>query len=101
MLFKVAAITAKDKLCRIIGRGLTPAKSAICFSTQYAERCTFEENGIANVLEWLGRDKPPAQYSGDLSLCVLDAGVKLLKERRADLYVLQMTIRVSGCPADT
>jgi len=81
---RVAAITAKDKLRRIINHGLSPSKGSICFSAQNAQACTLGEHGIANVLEWLGREAP-AMYSGDLSLFVLDAGVKLLQEGRADL----------------
>lgn len=87
---RVAAVTAKDKLRKIIGRGLSPAKKSICFSAQFAKDCTEEENGISNVEEWLGRPNPP-QYSGDLSLFVLDAGLKLLQEGRADLFYLTLS----------
>lgn len=87
---RVAAVTAKDKLRRIINHGLKPAEGAICFSAQNAGECSLAENGIADVEEWLGR-KAPEQYSADLSLFVLDAGVKLLEERRADLFYLTLS----------
>ncbi|KAF9891392.1 hypothetical protein FE257_004248 [Aspergillus nanangensis] len=87
---RVAAITAKDKLRRIINRGLSPAKGSICFSAQCAGECTLGENGIDNVEEWLGRSAPP-QYSGELSLFVLEAGLKLLREKRADLFYLTLS----------
>ncbi|KAL7787068.1 alkaline-phosphatase-like protein [Trichoderma ceciliae] len=88
---RVAAISAKDKLRRIINHGLSHSQSgAICFSAQCADKTTLEENGIANVEEWLGQPSPP-QYSGELSLYVLDAGIKLLQERRADLLYLTLS----------
>ncbi|KAF2122481.1 phosphonoacetate hydrolase [Lophiotrema nucula] len=78
---RVAAITAKDKLRRILQHGLNKENS-ICFSAQDASDET---------LKWLGRDKRPEQYSGDLSLFVLDAGLKILQEGRADLYYLTLS----------
>ncbi|KAL1878544.1 hypothetical protein VTK73DRAFT_7885 [Phialemonium thermophilum] len=87
---RVAAITAKDKLRRIINHGLSPQHGAICFSAQYANKTTLEDNGIADVDEWLGQPCPP-QYSGELSLYVLDAGLKLLQEGRADLLYLTLS----------
>ena len=87
---RVAAVTAKDKLRKIINHGLSPSNGAICFSAQHADQCTMAEHGIENVEEWLGKRTPP-QYSGDLSLFVLDAGVKLLEENRADLFYLTLS----------
>ncbi|OAG09807.1 Phosphonoacetate hydrolase [Paraphaeosphaeria sporulosa] len=86
---RVAAVTAKDKLRRILSHGLR-GTNAICFSSEYAESCTIEENGIEEVEAWIGR-KAPQQYSGDLSIYVLDAGVKLLEENRADLLYLTLS----------
>ena len=48
---RVGAITAKDKLRKILGHGL---KGAVCFSAEKAADCTLEENGIEDVEEWLG-----------------------------------------------
>lgn len=87
---RVAAITAKDKLRKIINHGLFPGKKAICFSAQYAGNCTESENGIKDVEQWLGRPAPP-QYSGELSIFTLDAGLKLLHENRADLFYLTLS----------
>lgn len=84
---RVAAITAKDKLRRILSHGLS---SAICFSAEKAGECTLEENGIEGVESWLGRSAP-SQYSADLSLYVLHAGIKLLEEKRADLFYLTLS----------
>jgi len=85
---RVAAVTAKDKLRAILKHGL--GGEAICFSAQYAASCTMEKNGIQDVEEWLGQ-KQPSQYSGELSLFVLDAGVKLLEEGKADLFYLTLS----------
>ncbi|ETS85394.1 hypothetical protein PFICI_03419 [Pestalotiopsis fici W106-1] len=87
---RVAAITAKDKLRRILAHGLQLNSGGICFSSEAADQCTLSENGIEGVEEWIGR-KAPTQYSGDLSLFVLDAGIKLLEEKRADLFYLTLS----------
>lgn len=86
---RVTAITAKDKLRKIINRGLFPGKN-ICFSAQKAFDCNIAEHGIENVEAWLNRPTPP-QYSGELSLFVLDAGLQLLHEDRADLFYLTLS----------
>jgi phosphonoacetate hydrolase len=87
---RVAAITAKDKLRRILNHGLSPSKGAICFSAQDAKSCTEAEHGISGVEQWLKRPAPD-QYSGDLSIFVLDAGLELLRENRADLFYLTLS----------
>ncbi|PVI01026.1 Phosphonoacetate hydrolase [Periconia macrospinosa] len=87
---RIAAITAKDKLRRIINRGVSTSKGSICFSAQNAGECTELEHGIKDVESWIGRAAPP-QYSGDLSLFVLDAGIKLLEEGRADVFYLTLS----------
>ena len=84
---RVAAVTAKDKLREILSHGLD---GAICFSSEKAGSCTLEENGITDVESWIGRPQP-SQYSGELSLYVLDAGVKLLEEDKADLFYLTLS----------
>lgn len=78
---RVAAITAKDKLRRIINHGLAGTDST-CFSAEYASD---------EIVQWLGRKSRPEQYSGDLSLFVLDAGIKLLQENKADLFYLTLS----------
>lgn len=87
---RVAAVTAKDKLRKIIGHGLEPANGAICFSSEKASSCTVAEHGVSDVENWIGRPAP-SQYSGDLSLYVLDAGVKILQEKRADFLYLTLS----------
>jgi phosphonoacetate hydrolase len=87
---RVAAITAKDKLRKILNHGLSAAQGAICFSSQEAASCTEAKHGIKDVERWLGRSAPD-QYSGDLSIYVLDAGLKLLKEKRAELFYLTLS----------
>lgn len=77
---RVAAVTAKDKLRKILSHGLDK-ENIICFSAQYADEAT---------QKWLGKPRP-SQYSGDLSLFVLDAGVKILEEHRADLLYLTLS----------
>lgn len=84
---RVAAVTAKDKLRRILSHDLD---GSICFSAEKAGSTSLEENGIENVESWIGRPAPQ-QYSGDLSLFVLDAGIKLLEEARADFLYLTLS----------
>lgn len=83
---RVAAITAKDKLRKMLGSGL----SGICFSSEKAKDATLEENGIENVEALVGR-KTPEMYSPDLSLFVLDAGIALLEQDRADVLYLSLS----------
>jgi len=87
---KVVSITAKDKLRKQLAKGLDCSKGHVSFSTEFVERCTMAENGIENALEWLGMEKP-GMYSMELSLFVLEAGIKLLQERRPDLLYLSLT----------
>lgn len=82
----VAAVTAKDKLRKVLGHNL----EGICFSSEKAGTCTLEEHGIDDVVELVGRPLPD-MYSGDLSLFVLDAGLALLKQKRAQLLYLSLS----------
>lgn len=87
---RVAAVTAKDKLRRILSHGVELANGSVSFSAEAAASCSLGENGVENVEEWIGR-AAPSQYSGDLSIFVLDAGVKLVEENRADLLYLTLS----------
>ena len=87
---KVVSITAKDKLRKQLGKGLDVSQGHVSFSSEFVERCTMAENGIENVLAFVGMDKPP-MYSMELSLLVLEAGIKLLETRRPDLLYLSLT----------
>jgi phosphonoacetate hydrolase len=86
----VAAITAKDKLRQMLGRGLRIGEDAVCFSSERADRCTQAEQGIADVETLVGRAKPD-MYSADLSLFVLDAGIRLVEQGRAQLLYLSLS----------
>src|SRR5207302_5740018 len=85
-----AAITAKDKLRRMLGRGLAIGDHGICFSSEQADRCTVAEHGIDNVEALVGRPTPD-MYSADLSLFVLDAGIRLVEQGRARLLYLSLS----------
>jgi len=81
-----AAVTAKDKLRRMLGHGM----AGICFSSECADACTQAEHGIEDVEALVGRPKPD-MYSADLSLFVLDAGIRLVERRRAELLYLSLS----------
>ena len=87
---KVVSITAKDKLRRQLGKNLDLSGGNVSFSSEYADRCTMAENGIENVLEFVGAAQPD-MYSEALSLFVLDAGIKLLEQSQRDLMYLSLT----------
>jgi phosphonoacetate hydrolase len=83
---KVAAITAKDKLRLMLSKGLR----GINFSSEFADRATRADNGIAEIEALVGRGKPD-QYSADLSLFVLDAGIKLVELGVAQFLYLSLS----------
>jgi phosphonoacetate hydrolase len=90
----VAAITAKDKLRRMLGKGIAigpgPRNGGICFSSEQADRCTLDEHGIEGVEGLVGRATPD-MYSADLSLFVLDVGIRLVEQGRAELLYLSLS----------
>jgi phosphonoacetate hydrolase len=83
---KVAVVTAKDKLRKLLGHRMT----GICFSSEKAADATTAENGIDNVLALVGMPVPSV-YSAELSEFVFAAGLKLLQTRRPDLMYLSTT----------
>jgi phosphonoacetate hydrolase len=83
---KVAVITAKDKLRKLLGHQM----QGICFSSECADKVTLAENGIVNVLEFVGMPLPSV-YSAALSEFVFVAGVKLMERERPDLMYLSTT----------
>jgi phosphonoacetate hydrolase len=83
---EVIAVTAKDKLRKALARDL----AGIAFSAEKAALCTLAEHGIADVPQLVGRDTPDP-YSPDLSLFVLDAGIRLIAERRPDIIYLSLS----------
>src|SRR5208283_2829034 len=84
---KVVAITAKDKLTKLLRHKI---KDGITFSSEKADKCTIKENGIENCLEYVGKSLPDV-YSGDLSLFVLEAGIKILEREKPDITYLSLT----------
>jgi phosphonoacetate hydrolase len=106
---KVAVVTAKDKLRKLLGHGLVGTGSAgptgsprgtgrtgqaissrICFSSEKADQLTLEEHGIEGMLERVGMPLPSV-YSAALSEFVFIAGVKLMERERPDLMYLSTT----------
>ena len=87
---RVVSITAKDKLRKQLQKDMDLSMGSVSFSSQYADRCIMKENGIENVLEFVGQPLPD-MYSAELSLFVLDAGIKLLEEQKPDLLYLSLT----------
>src|SRR5918911_462610 len=88
---KVAVVTAKDKLRTLLGHGLDMGSGrAIAFSSEKADKATRQENGIENVLDFVGMPLPDV-YSAELSEFVFAAGVKLLKSVRPDVMYLSTT----------
>ena len=88
---KVAVITAKDKLRRLLGNELGFGEGgAICFSSEKSDQVSFAENGIDNVLDLVGMEVPSV-YSAELSEFIFAAGVKLMETVRPDLMYLSTT----------
>lgn len=88
---KIAIVTAKDKLRRLLGHGLTlGADGATCFSSEKSDQATLEENGISGVVEMVGMPVPDV-YSAELSEFVFAAGVKIMERDRPDLMYLSTT----------
>jgi phosphonoacetate hydrolase len=89
--FKVAAVTAKDKLRSLLSHGLDYSDGrAIAFSSEKADQATMKDNGIDDVLNFVGLPLPEV-YSADLSEFVFAAGVKLVQHHRPDLMYLSTT----------
>lgn len=83
---RVAAVTAKDKLRRLLGHEM----SGVCFSAEKANETTAAEHGIADGLGLVGMPLPSV-YSADLSEFVFAAGVKLLESMRPEIMYLSTT----------
>ena len=87
---KVCVVTAKDKLRLLLGKGLIFDGAAVAFSSEKADQATLADNGIADVLTFVGKPLPEV-YSADLSEFVFAAGVKLLARDKPDLMYLSTT----------
>jgi len=89
---KVAVVTAKDKLRKLLGHGMKFGRGDghVCFSSEKAAEVTLAENGIEDVLGLVGMPVPSV-YSAELSEFVFAAGVRLLETRRPDIMYLSTT----------
>ncbi len=83
---KVAVVTAKDKLRRLLGKDLR----GTCFSAEKADEVGLAEHGIDDALAIAGKPLPSV-YSADLSEFVFAAGVGLMQRARPDLMYLSTT----------
>ena len=83
---RVAVVTAKDKLRRLLGHRLT----GVCFSAEKANETTVAEHGIADGLALAGLPLPSV-YSASLSEFIFAAGVRLLESARPDVMYLSTT----------
>ncbi len=84
----VAVVTAKEKLRDIFASGLID-KGGLAFSSEKARDAREATHGITDVEGLAG--PTPEIYSGDASLYVLRAGVRLIQSGRADLAYLSTT----------
>ena len=88
---KVAIVTAKDKLRKMLGHGLTFGDgSGVCFSSEKADLATLSEHGIEGVVDLVGKEVPSV-YSAELSEFIFAAGVKLMDTMRPDIMYLSTT----------
>jgi phosphonoacetate hydrolase len=87
---RVVSITAKDKLRRQLGKDLDVSRGNVSFSSEFASKATRAGNGIESVLELTGMAQPD-MYSMELSLFVLEAGIRLLERDRPHLMYLSLT----------
>lgn len=85
-----AIVTAKDKLRPALAKGLPIGPMGIAVSAQNAASARMATHGIDDLPRLVGRAQPD-QYSADLSLFVLDAGVRLLEQQRARLLYLSLS----------
>ena len=83
---KVAVVTAKDKLRKLLGHKLR----GVCFSAEKADQVTRAEHGIEDVLSLVALPVPSV-YSAALSEFVFAAGVKLMQTQRPDVMYLSTT----------
>jgi len=83
---KVAVVTAKDKLRRLLGHKMR----GVCFSAEKVDDVTMGQHGIEGVLKLVGQPLPSV-YSAALSEFVFAAGVRLMETQRPDVMYLSTT----------
>ena len=84
---RVAVITAKDKLRRLLGHGV---HQGLCFSAEKAHEAQQAEHGIDDVNALVGWDTPEV-YSSQLSEFVLEAGLRVFERYQPALMYLSLT----------
>jgi len=82
---KTAVVTAKDKLRLMLSQDL----NGIAISAEYPEKAILGAS-IESVEILVGRAKPD-RYSADLSIWVLDAGIRLVERGDATLLYLSLS----------
>lgn len=82
----VGVVTTKDKLRKLLGKGL----KGICFSVEQAGQATEAENEIEAVEDKIGHPAPGV-YDPECSVYCIEAGAWLLRERQPDLLYLSTT----------
>ena len=88
---RIACVTAKDKLRKLLGHGLDMKSGRVVnFSSEKSDQATEAENGIARADKFTGLPVPDV-YSAGLSEFIFAAGVKLLKEFKPDIMYLSTT----------
>ena len=87
---RCAVVTAKDKLRKLLGKGIDLTQGSICFSSEKADVASVAENGIDGLLALVGLPLPEV-YSAALSEFVFAAGVRLMQTRRPDVMYLSTT----------
>jgi phosphonoacetate hydrolase len=80
---QTAVVTAKDKLLKVLAFEM----DGIAFSSEHPNAADLTALGFASGEDMVGRSRPD-QYSADLSLFALDAGIRLLKTAKPDLMYL-------------
>jgi phosphonoacetate hydrolase len=80
---QTAVVTAKDKLLKVLSYEM----DGIAFSSEHPNSADLSSIGAGSGEELVGRSRPD-QYSADLSLFALDAGIKLLASLKPDLMYL-------------
>ena len=85
-----AVVTAKDKLRRALAKGLPIGPRGIAVSAERADEAQVATHGVGELPAFVGAPVPN-QYSADLSLFVLDAGLALLRAGRAQLLYLSLS----------
>ena len=90
----VAAVTAKDKLRRMLGKGIAIGPIArrrhLLFVGAGRSLHTRTSTASTASRRWSAAPKPD-MYSADLSLFVLDAGIRLVEQGRAELLYLSLS----------